>query len=41
MVKKKNLPPADDAASTDIDIPFGFAFDNTSQTTAYVSVDWQ
>lgn len=36
-VVKKDLPPADDATSTDIDIPVGFPFDSTSQTTAYVS----
>ena len=36
-VVKKDLPPADDVTSVDIDIPFGLAFGNTSQTTAYVS----
>lgn len=37
-VKKKSLPPADDAASTDIDISTGLAFGNTSQKIVYVSV---
>ena len=36
-VVKKDLPPADDAISTDIDIPSGLAFGNSSQTTVYVS----
>ena len=38
-VVRKELPPADDTTSTDIDIPYGLPFDNTSQTTAYVSAD--
>ena len=38
-VVKKSLPPADDSISNGIDIPAGFAFDNTTQTTVYVSVD--
>lgn len=37
-VVKKSLPPAYDAISTDIEIPFGFAFGNTSQPTVYVSI---
>lgn len=36
-VVKKTLPPADDSISNDIDIPVGFAFGNTSQSTVYVS----
>ena len=36
-VTKKDLPPADDTTSSDIDIPFGLVFDNASQTTVYVS----
>ena len=36
-VVKKFLPPADDSISNDIDILTGFAFDNTTQTTVYVS----
>ena len=35
-VVKKDLPPSDDETSTDIDIPLGVGFENTSQTTAYV-----
>ena len=38
-VVKKDLPPADDATSIDVDIPNGFAFDSTSLTSADVSVD--
>ena len=33
---KKDLPPADDTTSTDIDVPLGFAFGKTTQTTVYV-----
>lgn len=40
-VVKKDLPPADDATSIDIDIPNGLALDSTSQITAYVSVGKQ
>ena len=36
-VIRKELPPADDSSSTDIDIPIGFAFGNTFQKTVYVS----
>ena len=35
-VVKKDLSPADDTTSTDIDVPFGFAFGNISLTTVYV-----
>jgi hypothetical protein len=35
-VVKKDLPPADDTTSTDIDVPLGFAFGNISPTTVYV-----
>jgi hypothetical protein len=38
---KKDLPPADDTTSTDIDVPFGFAFGNISLTTVYVWLDTQ
>ena len=37
-VVKKDLPPADDTTSADIDVPVGFAFGNTSQTTVYVGL---
>lgn len=36
-VVMKTLPPADDSISNDIDIPVGFAFGNTLQSTVYVS----
>lgn len=35
-VVKKDLSPADDTTSTDIDVPFGFVFGNISLTTVYV-----
>ena len=35
-VVKKDLPLADDTTSTDIDVPLGFTFGSTSQTTVYV-----
>lgn len=34
---KKDLPPSDDTTSSEINIPFGMAFGNAFQTTAYVS----
>ena len=36
-VKKKDLPAVTNATSVNINIPIGFAFDNTSQKTVYVS----
>ena len=36
-VVKKVLAPADDSISADINIPNGFAFDESSQTEAFVS----
>lgn len=35
-VVTKELPLADNSASTDIEIPIGFAFGNTFQTSVYV-----
>ena len=33
---RQALLPADDSISPSIEVPGGFAFDNTSQSTAYV-----
>jgi len=36
-VVRKYLPSADNSASNAVDIPSGFAFGNSSQSTVYVS----
>ena len=35
-VSRKYLPPADDSASVEIDIPTGFAFGNETKSSVYV-----
>ena len=37
-VSRKNLPPVDDGASVEIDIPTGFAFGNTTNSVVYVRI---
>lgn len=35
-MSRKYLPPADDSASVEIDIPTGFAFGNETKSSVYV-----